>query len=69
MAWLKVPLSELDRYERINEEYCGPGKPLQNRSLDDLFQRAKEEKSNIEGYFNMLGNDLRTSLPTWLRSV
>ena len=56
---------EPDRYERIIDDYGQPEQPLQNKSFDDLVQRAREEKSNVEGYLAMHGQDL----PDWLRSV
>lgn len=49
-----------DRYERIREDYGQAGKPLQHKSFDDLVQRAREERSNIEA---------QHELPEWLESV
>jgi hypothetical protein len=42
------------------EDYGQPGEPLQHRSFDDLVQRAREEKSNVEAHHEV---------PEWLQSV
>lgn len=52
--------SDSDRYERIIEDYGQPGKPLQHRSFDDLVQRARQERSNVEALHEV---------PEWLQSV
>lgn len=60
-AWLTLwASSDPDRYERIIEDYGQPGEPLQHRSLDDLIQRARGEKSNVEA---------QHEVPEWLQSV
>ena len=50
-----------DRYERIMREYGKPGPKghLQDKSFDDLVQRARWEKSNQED----------EQIPDWLRSA
>lgn len=53
-------LQDADRYERIIEDYGQPGEPLQHRSFDDLVQRAREEKSNVEA---------QHEVPDWLQTV
>ncbi len=42
------------------EDYGQRGEPLQHRSFDDLVQRARQERSNVEA---------QHEVPEWLQSV
>ncbi|KAI9769063.1 MAG: hypothetical protein M1840_004413 [Geoglossum simile] len=56
-----------DRYAQIVQEHCGPGGVLQSRSMDELFEKAKEFKADVYGDWELHPDD--GPLPDYILSI
>jgi hypothetical protein len=48
-------------------EHCGPGGVLQSRSMDELFEKAKEFKADVYGDWELHPDD--GPLPDYILSI